>query len=191
MSPEAVIRILVEQFGERVRPAGLGTPHPHAVVDAGAWRDVAAFLRDDERLGFAWLRCISSVDLPEEGKVAAVYELHAMDRPADWSAEAAAKLSPLGGSVWIERHAFAVRVLADRDAPKIPSVADVWPAANWHEREAYDLMGITFEGHPNLTRILCPDDWQGHPLRKDYKFPSEYEGVADPAVAERDRGEES
>jgi len=56
-------------------------------------------------------------------------------------------------------------------------VADVWPAADWHEREAYDLMGIVYEGHPALKRILLPDDWAGYPLRKDYKAPEEYNGV--------------
>lgn len=183
MSPEAILEILAERFAGRVQPAGLDTTHPHALVEASVWREVALFLRDDERLGFEWLRCISSVDLPDDGKVAAVYDLHAMDRPADFSPESLAASDPLAGTPWTQRHAFAAKVLADRDDPRIPSVADVWPAANWHEREAYDLMGIVFEGHSNLTRILCPDDWQGHALRKDYKMPTEYEGIADPAGA--------
>lgn len=61
--------------------------------------------------------------------------------------------------------------------PEVPSVSSVWAIADWHEREAYDLMGIHFTGHPNLVRILCVDDWVGHPLRKDYDFPLEYHGV--------------
>lgn len=61
--------------------------------------------------------------------------------------------------------------------PEVPSVASVWGIADWHEREAYDLLGVNFDGHPNLLRILCPDDWVGHPLRKDYEFPLEYHGV--------------
>ncbi|MBN1347555.1 MAG: NADH-quinone oxidoreductase subunit C [Phycisphaerae bacterium] len=181
MSPEEINRILIERFGDRVRPGGLDTAHPHATVEGSGWREVAAFLRDDERLGFSWLRCISSVDLVDEGKLAAVYDLHAMDRPAGFSPESAARLSPVAGKPWRERHTFAVKVVVSRERPHIPSVADIWPAAEWHEREAYDMMGIVFDGHPNLARILCPDDWVGHPLRKDYEFPTSYEGIPDPA----------
>lgn len=59
----------------------------------------------------------------------------------------------------------------------VPSVSGVWPAALWHEREAYDLVGVCFEGHPDLRRILLPEDWPGHPLRKDYTFPDSYHNI--------------
>jgi len=62
--------------------------------------------------------------------------------------------------------------------PEIPSVAAVWRTAEWHEREAFDLMGIFFTGHPDLRRILLPDDWQGYPLRKDYEDAETYHGIA-------------
>ena len=61
-----------------------------------------------------------------------------------------------------------LRVLLDGDAPSVESITSVWPSANFYEREVFDLFGIGFEGHPNLCRIMMPDDWQGHPLRKDY-----------------------
>ena len=70
-----------------------------------------------------------------------------------------------------------VHVDVDGDNPKVPSVTDLWPTVNFMERETYDMYGITFEGHPNLTRILMPDEWEGHPLRKDYgvgKVPVEF-----------------
>lgn len=72
--------------------------------------------------------------------------------------------------------------------PSIPSVTPVWPAADWHERETWDMFGIVFEGHPGLTRILMPDDWPGHPQRKDYPLsgiPVEYKGATIPAPDER------
>jgi NADH-quinone oxidoreductase subunit C len=110
------------------------------------------------------LRCISSLDLVSEDKLACVYDLMSVGT------------DPLGELVR-QTTEFAVRVVVERTDPVIPSVADVWPAADWHEREAYDLMGITFSGHPDLRRILCPEDWVGHPLRKDYEFPLEYHGI--------------
>ena len=61
-----------------------------------------------------------------------------------------------------------VHVAADGDPPAVPSIVEVWPTANWMEREAFDMFGIVFDGHPALTRILMPDEWEGHPLRKDY-----------------------
>ena len=76
-----------------------------------------------------------------------------------------------------DRQLQTVHVAAEGEPPRIPSVTPVWPVANFMEREAYDLVGIEFEGHPNLTRILMPDDWEGHPLRKDYnvgKVPIEF-----------------
>jgi NADH-quinone oxidoreductase subunit C len=61
--------------------------------------------------------------------------------------------------------------------PEIASLAGVWSTAEWHEREVFDLMGVNFLGHPDLRRILCPEDWVGHPLRKDYQMPAEYHGI--------------
>ena len=63
------------------------------------------------------------------------------------------------------------------ELPEIPTVTGVWKIADWHERETFDLVGINFVGHPNLVRILCAEDWVGHPLRKDYEFPLEYHGM--------------
>ncbi|PEP61963.1 MULTISPECIES: NADH-quinone oxidoreductase subunit C [Bacillus] len=68
-----------------------------------------------------------------------------------------------------KRQSVAVKVKIDREAPRVASIAPLWHGANWPEREAYDLLGVVFEGHPNLTRILMPDDWAGYPLRKDYE----------------------
>ncbi|MEE8170186.1 MAG: NADH-quinone oxidoreductase subunit C [Phycisphaerae bacterium] len=179
MVPEEIATILKERFGDAVTEVNVGGGHPHVCVTAVAWPDVARFLRDDARLKFDWLRCITSIDLLEDDSFAAVYDLHATEPPD----------RPDG--LWRERHEFAVKVTVSRGDPRIGSVADLWPAADWHEREAYDLMGIVFEGHPDSVegsdgphprRILCPDDWEGHALRKDYEFPLEYHGI--PCVTE-------
>jgi len=161
--------ILKERFGDAVEEVVLEGAHPYALVQADRWPDVALFLRDDPRLGFNFLRSISAIDLLAENQLACVYDL--LSVPVD-----------RGTELITDTHEFAVRIVTDRDHPSIASVAHVWPAADWHEREAYDLMGIDFAGHPDLRRILCPDDWEGHPLRKDYGFPLEYHGI--PATTE-------
>lgn len=70
------------------------------------------------------------------------------------------------------RVGIIVKARVGREEPRIASVVEIWPGADWHEREVYDLFGIVFEGHPDLRRILLPDDWIGHPLRKDYEDPT-------------------
>jgi len=165
MEPESVCTILQETFGDAIPAIDLEGSHPHARVQAERWPEVALFLRDDPRLQFNLLRCVSAVDLLADDKLAAIYDLMALP-----FAQAGSTLITTTGE-------FAVRVEVDRGDPHIPTVAHVWPAADWHEREAYDLMGIVFDGHPDLRRILCCDDWRGHPLRKDYEFPLEYHGI--------------
>lgn len=169
MAPEAICSLLQSEFGEAIVDTALEGAHPYAQVSPERWLDVAGFLRDDPRLGFNMLRSISSLDLIEDGKLACVYDL--MHVPTGQPTE-----------LITQTREFAVRVVTDREKPVIPSVAHIWPTANWHEREAYDLMGIEFSNHPDLRRILCPNDWVGHPLRKDYEFPLEYHGI--PATTE-------
>jgi len=170
MAPEVILKILQEAFPDEVIELSAEGAHPHAVVKPQRWHDMARFLRDDERLGFDWLRCITGVDHIEDKWLTVVYDLHATGKP------------DAAGEMWHVRNEIAVKVRLDRDNPNIQSVADVWPTADWHEREAYDLLGVTFDGHPDPRRILCCDDWVGHPLRKDYEFPMEYHGI--PAVTE-------
>jgi NADH-quinone oxidoreductase subunit C len=79
-----------------------------------------------------------------------------------------------------KRHKICLKVDVPVAAPEIPSVASIWPTANWHEREAYDMFGVVFTGHPDLRRILCPEDWDGFPLRKDFKVPEFYQGMKVP-----------
>ncbi len=118
--------------------------------------EVARYLRDDPDLRFESLMCLSGVDYGKE--LGVVYNIHSIPH----------------------RHRFCLKVLLEREGdeqPRVPTVVSVWAGANWHEREAYDMVGIVFDGHPDLRRILLPDDWDGFPLRKDYKFPREWHGI--------------
>jgi NADH-quinone oxidoreductase subunit C len=162
MTPQEIFNILKAQLGDSVLElkADAADPDPwraYIKVAAPAMNSVAKFLRDDDRLQFDYLSSLSGVDL-QQGKLAVVYDLFSMAL----------------------RHKVALKVEVASDAPEVPSVESVWKSANWHEREAYDLIGIRFTGHPDLRRILLPYDWEGHPLRKDYKVPEFYNGMKVP-----------
>jgi NADH-quinone oxidoreductase subunit C len=164
---------LVARFGEKVAGAGLEAPSPWAVVASGAIAEVAAFCKNEPDLALDNLMCLSAVDYPKENppRMEVVYHLFS----------------------YRHRHTFALKVHLPREAPALPSVERVWGVANWHEREAFDLFGITFTGHSDLRRILLPDDWQGHPLRKDWQDPDFYNGLhvkPTPQMAERAMGGE-
>ena len=167
MTPDKIATKLQERFGDRIAECLPDDKHPRVHVDAEHWREIAEVLRHDPELQFDWLSCITGVDYLADHKLCAVYDLRST----------------------VHGHTFAVKVYVDRAAPSIRSVADLWPAADWHEREAYDLVGIVFEGHPDFRRILLPDDWVGHPLRKDYEPPSEYHGIPNMPEAAQQQGE--
>jgi NADH-quinone oxidoreductase subunit C len=122
-------------------------------VQAKEWLEVAQYLKNDRELLFDGLMCIAAIDNKE--KLTAAYFLYS----------------------YTHRHRVTVKVDAPREDPRMPSAVPVWNHANWQEREEYDLMGIIFEGHPDLRRVLLPEDWIGHPLRKDFKEPDEYRGI--------------
>ena len=162
LSPSQIVARLSERFGEKFLGVFPDDKHPRVHVDAVDWPAVAEFLRTDPAMRFDWLRDLAGIDYVADGKMCVVYDL--------WSFE--------------RRQVFAVKVYCPRESPHVASVTHLWPAANWHEREAFDLLGIVFDGHPDLRRILCSDDWEGFPLRKDYVFPREYHGI--PASVELD-----
>jgi NADH-quinone oxidoreductase subunit C len=117
------------------------------VVPRERLRRTAEFLVSDPGLQFTFLSDITAVDkFPLEPRFELNYHLLSLEY----------------------RKRIRLKVRIPGDDPQVQSVTPIWPAANWHEREAFDLMGIRFEGHPDLTRILMPDDWEGYPLRKDY-----------------------
>lgn len=160
MTATQIVELIQERFGDRIIAAHPRDKHPRVHVNAGDWRALAEFLHGDPRLKLDWLANLSGVDYAADEQMAVVYDLFSFEL----------------------KHTFAVKVYAPRQTPEIPSVCDLWPAANWHEREAFDMFGLIFTGHPNLTRILCAEDWEGYPLRKDYVYPREYHGI--PATAQ-------
>jgi len=155
MTPQQIARKLQDQFGDAIIEALPDDKHPRIHCYADRWREIAEFLYNDGELKFNWLGCLTAVDYVADNELGVVYDLRST----------------------LHRHWFAVKVLVSRDTPTVPSICDLWPAADWHEREAFDMMGIVFDGHPDLRRILLPEDWEGYPLRKDYVFPREYHGI--------------
>jgi NADH-quinone oxidoreductase subunit C len=155
MTPQQIVQVLKERFGGRIAGAFPEDKHPRVHLEAADVREVLEFLWREPSLKFDWLRCLTGLDYVADGKMAVCYDLWSFDH----------------------RHTFAVKGYCGRETPRLPTVTDLWAAADWQEREAFDLCGIVFDGHPDLRRILCADDWVGHPLRKDYVFPREYHGI--------------
>tara|TARA_B100000287_G_C20639780_1_gene783040 strand:+ start:257 stop:742 length:486 start_codon:yes stop_codon:yes gene_type:complete len=127
------------------------------VKDVSKWSDIASFIISDKKLKFDYLMCLSGYDLGESEIFGVAYNFYSTSL----------------------KHYVEFRIEIKLET-EIPSVAEIWRTANWHEREAYDLYGIIFSNHPDLKRILLPDDWEGHPLRKDYKTPEYYKGMPVP-----------
>lgn len=116
-------------------------------VKPEAIADLCRFLHDSQDLAYLYLSDITAVDLPDaEYRYQVVYNLYSFMNN-DW--------------LRLKVPLFAAK-------PEIQSITDIWVGADWLEREVFDMFGITFTGHPDMTRILMPDDWKGHPLRKDY-----------------------
>lgn len=152
-----IIASLQEKFSEDILETEQEVLQPWIEIKVKALPIISTFLLKEESLYFDFLHCISGVDYGlESGKLGVVYHLSSL----------------------IHEHQLVLKVSTDRTNPQaIPSVSTIWKAAEWHEREVYDLLGIPFENHPDLRRILLPDDWEGHPLRKDYVEAEEYHGI--------------
>ncbi len=158
MIPQEIADSLKTKFSDAILEVKLdGVIDPFARVAPGKIKDVAMFMRDQENMAFDYLMCLSGVDYTN-GKIGVVYHAASIK----WN------------------HKFTLKVDVTVENPHVQSVESVWKTANWHEREAFDLIGIVFDGHPDLRRILLPDDWEGYPLRKDYKVPEYYNGMKVP-----------
>lgn len=175
MTAAEIAAVLEQKFGSKITDKKLDAAgfDPSVTVDVHALVEVCQFLRDDPRLKFEVINCISGVDYLE----------------IDPKKVAKAGFDPHLEVVYHVQsvtlnHRFTIKVVLPRwkddkagQLPEVPTVSTVWMGADWHEREVYDLSGVWFTGHPDLSRILLSEDWVGHPLRKDYEFPLEYHGI--------------
>ena len=156
MDTQAIQRKLEAAFGGVVGPVAAGRVESWIEVDPDRIDEIAAMLVRDADTRFECLSNLSGVDYPAHGHIQVVYNLIS----------------------YAHGHELTLKVNADRDAPEVKTVSGVWAAANWLEREVFDLLGVNFVGHPDLRRILLPDDWVGNPLRKDYVEAPDYHGIS-------------
>ena len=150
MNPQEMSVCLKEKFGAAILESQLESANPWSVIDPSFILEVSRFMRLEESLSMDHLELLGGVDYKD--RIEVVYVLYSMKH----------------------HHRYTLKCRLSRETPVIQTVESEWAVANWHERETYDMFGVVFEGHSDLRRILCPDDWEGYPLRKDYKPPKIY-----------------
>jgi NADH-quinone oxidoreductase subunit C len=155
MTTHEIHERLKARFGDDVGPLSEPKIDPFCLVKKERIVEVCRFLKTEPGLEFDFLEDETAVDWPKRNVIEVVYHLLSY------------KL----------RHTLVLKVEADRAEPSVPTVEGVWKTANWFEREIYDLFGVDFPGHPDLRRIMLPDDWVGHPLRKDYQEAGGWHGI--------------
>lgn len=144
MTPDEVTEAIKSQFGDAVKASEVkGVEARMDIHQEKSYETLAAL----KGMGFDYLNCLSAVDRIASGELEVVYNLSSLSQPTK----------------------ILMRVRVPREDPIIRSVVSLWGTADWHEREAFDMMGIRFDGHPDLRRILTSEDWVGYPLRKDYQ----------------------
>ncbi len=156
MDAAAIHQRLKARFEANVGDCDLQAKDPFIRIEPAAIVEVSQFLRDEADLQFDSLSNETGVDYKAKDVIEVVYHLYS----------------------YPHRHSIVLKVDVPRDNPVVPTVENVWKAANWLEREIYDLLGVTFEGHSDLRRLLMPEDWIGYPLRKDFVEPEEYHGIS-------------
>jgi NADH-quinone oxidoreductase subunit C len=162
MSFDDIKLLLTQKFGEDIITGEERTGmQPALLIDADRIADVCLQLRDNPKTYFDFLACLTGVDYGvQDGRFGVVYHLSSIP----YHLQLTLKVSKVNNR-------------DEQDLPVFPSVTSIYRTADWHEREAFDLVGIFFEGHPDLRRILLPDDWEGYPLRRDYKTAEYYKGI--------------
>jgi len=156
LTPEEIARNLQDRFGaDRIELMKGSVGQPWIQLAPEMLPPVALALRYDPAFQFDVLMCLSGLHYDKENELGVVYNLDSTTL----------------------RHTINLKVRVPLDHPHIPSLERLWKTANWHEREAFDMVGIIFDNHPDLRRILTPDDWEGHALRKDYVQQDFYQGI--------------
>ena len=160
MTFSEITDLLIVDFGSALQ-ANTQNPQPYLVVPTDQLVAICQFLRDDDRLFFDLLACVTGIDNGlEANTMEVIYNLTSI---------------PYEHNLMIK--VIVLRNTEGSSLPSVPSVAHIWRTADWHEREAFDLLGIHFENHPDLRRILLPTDWIGYPLRTDYQEEEQYHGI--------------
>jgi NADH-quinone oxidoreductase subunit C len=156
MEAKEVYLKLEKQFPGEVGNFNGDVPEPYFSVSPEVIVEACRSLRDDASCKFEVLSDLTALDWPKEEKIQVVYHLYSYSNKAQ----------------------IVLKVDLPRDHPRVATVESVWKVANWFEREVFDLFGVVFEGHSDLRRIMLPEDWVGHPLRKDYVEQEEYDGMS-------------
>jgi NADH-quinone oxidoreductase subunit C len=173
MNPESIYARLEQAFPSWLVAHDLTAIDPWIEVKAEGLLELGRYLHEEPELKFDMLHCITAVDYfePDAKKAAQVQWQPHLELIYHFSSA-------------VHRHRLVLKVCRPRwlddkagQLPEVPSLSRIWRTAEWHEREVFDLMGVRFQGHADLRRILCPEDWVGHPLRKDYTMPAEYHGI--------------
>ncbi|HTT75702.1 MAG TPA: NADH-quinone oxidoreductase subunit C [Candidatus Binataceae bacterium] len=154
MEPSAIFDLIGGRFGDKVAEVSLKPPGLFAVIKSEALLDICRYLREDPELAMDCLSNQTGVD--RKDCIEVVYHLFS----------------------YRLRHEAVLKVRLSRENPVLPTVEGIWKSANWMEREIFDLLGVTFDGHSDMRRILMPEDWPGFPLRKDFVEPAEYHGIS-------------
>lgn len=183
MEQKAIYELLAGAIGDAALGFNDEGVEAYADIAPAKIAEAALFLRDNEQLKFNQLMCLSGVDwdgFDEEGKGKSVAILGYTDGGQPETSDRVGD-GDLGVVYSLfsheKKHKFTMRVRVPRAVAAVPTVINVWTTAGWHEREAWDLLGIRFTGHPDLRRMLMEDHWVGHPLRKDYQMPDQWDQV--------------
>ncbi|MCE6989441.1 NADH-quinone oxidoreductase subunit C [Dyadobacter sp. CY323] len=161
MNFQEITALISSQFPDLHINADTKGPQPILIIPVESVAAVCSFLYTNENLYFDFLACITSIDNgPGLGTMELIYNMTSI---------------PYGIDLTLKT--IFPRNTPGTPLPSVPTVSHIWRTADWHEREAYDLMGIHFVGHPDLRRILLPEDWEGHPLRRDYDVQERYHGI--------------